>query len=152
LQNKTFLPSWNADQSELSFAIPEMHRLISGFAKEIVSVGQFFDIDQNGSYPYHHFRVLLSRHAEQVAAYGTNYINGKTVPSYLVLPQLKDNAKATVEIFQNARTCISSVVPGQVEKTYGWKVKNLCSLMRKPRFGNAKEGRRNCCHRGTDAN
>jgi hypothetical protein len=106
------------DLSEHSFSIPEMHRLISGFAKEIVRVGQFFDINQSYSYPYHHFRVLLSRHAEQVAAYGTNYINGKTIPSYLVLPQLKNNAKATVEIFQTLERVFPALFPDKSKNVW----------------------------------
>jgi hypothetical protein len=106
------------DLSEGTIAIPEMHRLISGFAKEIVRVGQFIDIDPNCSHPYYHFRVLLSRHAEQIAAYGTTHINGKTIPSYLVLPQLKDNAKATVEIFQTLERVFPALFPDKSKNAW----------------------------------
>ena len=53
-----------------------------------------------------------------LAAYGTNYINGKTIPSYLVLPQLKDNAKATVEIFQTLELVFPALFPDKSKNAW----------------------------------
>lgn len=88
------------NEANAMFAIPEMHRLVWSLRKDIDSVRYF--LTPSDTYPFYHFAPILSRHAEEIAAYGTTP-SGKTLqtlPRYIALPKLKDNAKAVVQILQ----------------------------------------------------
>lgn len=97
-------------QTVKTFAIAEMRELIEGFKRDITDVGQF--ICAKDAYPYHHFPVLISRNGEQIAAYGTSY-ESSTVPRYVVLPQLKSNAHAVLEILRTLESVCPQLFPGR---------------------------------------
>jgi hypothetical protein len=103
------------DQSNATFAIPEMHHLVAAFRNDIARVGQF--ITCVDSYPYNHFSVLRSRNKEEVAAYGTSY-GSTTVPRYIVLPQLKKNAHAVVEILQALEGICPPLFPDRLKNAW----------------------------------
>jgi hypothetical protein len=82
-----------------TFAIREMHRLVAGLKGDISAVHQF--LSSGDINPFNHFPVLVSRSGQEVAAYGTKRDTaGKAVPKYVVLPNMKNAARASVEILQ----------------------------------------------------
>lgn len=88
-----------------TFAIEELHKLLTGFATQVATVGQFFETPTD-NYPFYNVRVLGSRGGGQIAGYGTTY-NTNNIPRYIVLPLLKDMSRAVVRILQ----CLENVVP-----------------------------------------
>jgi hypothetical protein len=98
-----------------SFAIPEIHRQIAGFKVGIAKVGRF--IVAGDEYPFSHFPVLLSRSGEQIAAYGTTYTEG-TLPRYIILPQLKANARAVLEILQTLERVCPRLFPDRTKSAW----------------------------------
>lgn len=89
----------------LSFTIEKIHDLIERLESQIESVGQF--IVGRDDFPLNHVPVLGNRSSKEVAAYGTQY-DGKKELRYMILPQLKDPAKATIDILN----CLQEVSPG----------------------------------------
>jgi hypothetical protein len=98
-----------------TFAIPEMHQLVSGFKRDIAHVGQY--ISGHDTYPFYHMPVLVSRNGEQVAAYGTTYENS-TLPRYVVLPQLKSNGRALLEILQTLEKVWPALFPERIKNAW----------------------------------
>lgn len=86
------------------FKSEKLHRLIAGFKSQTSGIGQFFEVRDG---PFYHFAVLTSRSRSQVAGYGTIY-DGRVVPKYVILPQLRNIPQATIQLLG----CFESVVPG----------------------------------------
>lgn len=103
------------NQREAGFSVPEVHDLIVRFRSRVARVGQF--ISTADAPPYHYLPVLVTRNCEHVAAYGTCRGNA-LVPVYMVLPQLENNAKAIVEIFQTFEGVFPDLFPDALKKVW----------------------------------
>jgi hypothetical protein len=98
-----------------TFAIPAMHQTIAGFKKDIVRVGHF--IRTPDPYPFYHLPVLVSRNGGRVAVYGTIF-SSSTFPKYVVLPQLKSNAQALVQILQTLEQVCPALFPERTKNAW----------------------------------
>jgi hypothetical protein len=98
------------------FALDELHKLLAHLKSQIAKVGQFF-AESGDIYPFRHFPVLVSRSGQQVAGYGTTY-EQDTVPRYIVLPQLKSNIQAVVEILQCLENVFPQLFPDRVKRDW----------------------------------
>jgi len=84
--------------SKRSFSIPELEDAIIKLRKRIaLPVGQYLTWGKKETYPIWHLPVIFNRNDDEIASYGVIYSNG-SVPVYIVLPQLKNNASCLVEL------------------------------------------------------
>jgi len=88
-----------------TFAIPELHDVLVGLRSQIKNVGQFY-IEDRDHYPFNAFPVLCSRNGQRVIGYGTTY-DSQTIPSYVILPELRDQTQAVIKILR----CVDEVWP-----------------------------------------
>lgn len=104
------------DLSRHTFAIAEIHRLIVGLKTDIEKVGYF--LEASDCYPFYHFPSIVSRSGQQIAAYGTSYNDGQTIPSYIVLPQLRNTSRALIEILQTLEDVFPVLFPDRTKHTW----------------------------------
>lgn len=93
-------------KKDQTFSIPELTKIVGSFEKHIaMPIGQYAKWGEERTYPINHIPVILNRNGDQIAAYGTVY-EGRTLPIYTILPQLKNNATAATQIMELvARLC-----------------------------------------------
>ena len=96
-------------RSASGFEIPEVQRLVVSLKNNIARVGQFLGCTEPSE--LWHFPVLISRSHDQVAAYGTSKTDESAIPRYLILPQMKNNAVAAVEILQTLEGLLPKLFP-----------------------------------------
>lgn len=99
----------------ITFSIPELHDVIASFKGQIAGVGQFFTGD--APYPFYYFSVLRSKNGSRIAGYGTTYDKG-TRPRYIILPQLKNNAHAVVELLRCLENTFAELFPDRVKRDW----------------------------------
>ena len=81
-----------------TFSIPELEDAIKRLRNRIVlPVGQYLTWGDKQTYPIRHFPVILNRIGDEIASYGVIYSKG-SVPVYIILPQLENNASGLVEL------------------------------------------------------
>ena len=84
--------------------IPELHRTLTNLKTQVSSVGKFFRAEEHR--PLWHVPVLSTRNYHWVMGYGTTN-EARNTPNYIILPQMKDTARAVVQILQ----CLEDLVP-----------------------------------------
>lgn len=92
------------------FSIGEMQDLIRKLADGVAHPVQQYLVlkpPSSGLWPLHHYPVVVNRNGDVIAAYGTVY-DGGLEPVYVILPQLRNNAVAALEILK----LLVSMVPG----------------------------------------
>lgn len=81
-----------------TFSIPEVEDAIIKLRNRIaLPVGQYLTWGDKETYPIYHLPVILNRIGDEIASYGVIY-SGRSVPAYVILPQLKNNASGLVEL------------------------------------------------------
>lgn len=97
-----------------TFSAPELHEEISGFVREIVAVEQYILADDRATPDsYYHYPVIVNRNGDVVAAYGARYNAemNRTEPVYIVLPQLKDHARAVSDLLRVITRLLPELFP-----------------------------------------
>jgi hypothetical protein len=80
-----------------TFGIAELETAIIKLKNQVQHpVGQYIAWATERSWPINHLPVIFNRNGDEIAAYGTIYDShqSRSIPIYLVLPQLKDNVRA----------------------------------------------------------
>jgi hypothetical protein len=104
-------------KSKRTFSIPELEDTIIKLRKRIVlPVGQYLCADSK-SYPVYHFPVVLNRVGDEIASYGAIY-SKRSIPIYIVLPQLENNASGLVEVLNVVTKLRPELFPDI--KTHRW--------------------------------
>ena len=106
------------------YSIPDLAKLIESFQKDIATpVGQYCSLPRGKEpYPFSHHPTIINRNGDQIACYGTAYINGHSVPAYVVLPQLKSNALSLVKLLEELTRLRPELFPDrEVRDWYGGK-------------------------------
>ena len=82
-----------------TFAIRELAKVIASFRSKIAEpVRQYSHwAERQRQWPFSHFPVIVNRNGDQIASYGTTY-DSRTIPRYVVLPQLNNNSTALAEL------------------------------------------------------
>jgi hypothetical protein len=110
------LSSFVEGHDDTVFAIGAVGRLLAGFKGQIATVAKFFSLEGN-IYPFNHFPVITSRSGGVVAAYGTTF--GKTtLPRYILLPQLKNNAQAMIQILKCLEETWPELFPDRIRRDW----------------------------------
>jgi len=90
-----------------AFRIDALHRTLTKLQSQIGAVERYCSGPRGPNFwPMTHHVVLMTRNGRELLSYGTSY-ETDTVPRYVVLPQLKDNAEGALQIL----LCIESVWP-----------------------------------------
>jgi hypothetical protein len=100
--------------ADTTFSVPELHKEIAGFVHEIVTVEQYILADLRAiPHPYYHYPVIVNRNGDVVAAYGARYNDqmARTEPLYIVLPQLRDNARAVSDLLRLVTRLLPELFP-----------------------------------------
>lgn len=85
-------------ESERTFSVPELEAAIIKLTNRVVlPVGQYLTWGDKRTYPINHFPVILNRIGDEIASYGAIY-SKRSVPVYVILPQLENNASSLVEL------------------------------------------------------
>jgi hypothetical protein len=84
--------------------IDELHRTLLNLKPQVSSVGKFFE--QGCDTPFWSVVVFQTRNNQHVMGYGTTGAEPR-IPDYIVLPQMKDTARAVIQILQ----CLEELVP-----------------------------------------
>lgn len=100
--------------AESTFSVPELHEEIAGFVREIVTVEQYVLADDRATrHPYYHYPVIVNRNGDVVAAYGARHNSemNRMEPVYIVLPQLRDNARAVSDLLRVVTRLLPELFP-----------------------------------------
>jgi hypothetical protein len=88
-----------------SWEISALHQTLTALKNQVSEVGSFFKPHGQGS-PFWTVPVFLTRNFQIIMGYGTTN-DDQNLPNYIILPKMKDMARAVIEILQ----CLEELVP-----------------------------------------
>jgi hypothetical protein len=101
-----------------TFSLPDLEKTIRELKRKIsYPIGQYLVRDERNGYPFYHLPVIVNRNGDEIASYGVLY-SGKTVPVYVILPQLKDNVAGVLSILEDVSKLTPELFPDK--KTSQW--------------------------------
>jgi hypothetical protein len=93
------------EDQDTSHRIPELHELLTNLKTQVSSVGMFFDAGPFTT--IWNMGVLSTRNGHQVMGYGTFGGTQSNLPSYIILPRMKNLPQTVLQILG----CLESVAP-----------------------------------------
>jgi hypothetical protein len=102
--------------------VPDLTQAIVSLQRNIATpVGQYLSCCEQNIHPLSHVPVIINRNGDEIAAYGTLW-RGRTVPAYVVLPQLKNNALGLARVLEELARLRPEVFPDRENRDwYGGK-------------------------------
>jgi hypothetical protein len=104
--------------SEGAFRVDALHKTLAKLQAQIAAVEQYCSAPRGPNlWPLTHHVVLMTRNGQELLSYGTS-VDADTVPRYVVLPQLKDNAEGALQILLCMEGAWPQLFPDRIRREW----------------------------------